>query len=310
MTRLGAIPIGIDPNIIDFGPFLLSWHGFFTFIAVAVAVYLVHRWGIREGTNSDALLSVSVWAIIGGIIGARILHIIDFWDDFYSHNPLSVLFIWQGGIAIFGAILGGFVGGSLYIMIRNSDWFLRVWGKYFRFAGEPNKAPLPGIGHLADIAAPALLIAMAIGRIGDIINGEHFASFTSLLWGVVYTHPESPGFGRPASHPAVAYEMLFDLALLLVIWPLRHRLRPHGMLFALYLALYSTGRFFISFLRDEFNTYFLGLNEAQIVALIVIIVTVPLLVYKAQLVRPAPRRESQQRPEGEPRREGQQREVR
>jgi phosphatidylglycerol:prolipoprotein diacylglycerol transferase len=134
MNVLGAIPIGIDPNIVDFGPFLLSWHGFFTFVAVAVAVYLVHRWGTREGMNSDALLSVSVWAIIGGIIGARILHIIDFWDDFYSHNPLSVLFVWQGGIAIFGAILGGFVGGSLYIIIRNSDWFLRLWGKYFRFA--------------------------------------------------------------------------------------------------------------------------------------------------------------------------------
>jgi phosphatidylglycerol---prolipoprotein diacylglyceryl transferase len=309
MDILAAIPIGIDPNIIDFGPFLLSWHGFFTFVAVAVAVYLVHRWGTREGMNSDALLSVAVWAIIGGIIGARILHIIDFWDVFYSHNPLSVLFVWQGGIAIFGAILGGFVGGSLYIIIRNSDWFLRLWGKYFRFAGEPNKAPLPSIGHLADIAAPALLIAMAIGRIGDIINGEHFASFTSLPWGVIYTHPESPGIGRPASHPAVAYEMLFDLALLLVIWPLRHRLRPHGMLFALYLALYSTGRFFISFLREEFNSYFLGLNEAQIVALVVIIVTVPLLVYKAQLVSPRTRREGRQPPRGEQRREGQQREV-
>lgn len=309
MDILGAIPIGIDPNIVDFGPFLLSWHGFFTFVAVAVAVYLAHRWGTREGINSDALLSVAVWAIIGGIIGARILHVIDFWDVFYSHNPLSVLFVWQGGIAIFGAILGGFVGGSLYIIIRNSGWFLRLWGKYFRFAGEPNQAPLPGIGHLADITAPALLIAMAIGRIGDIINGEHLASFTSLPWGVVYTDPQSPGFARPASHPAVAYEMLFDLALLLVIWPLRHRLRPHGMLFALYLALYSTGRFFISFLREEFNTYFLGLNEAQIVSLAVIIVTIPLLVYKAQLVSPPRRREGRQPPEGEQRRESQQRGV-
>jgi phosphatidylglycerol---prolipoprotein diacylglyceryl transferase len=308
MDVLAAIPIGIDPNIINFGPFLLSWHGFFTFVAVAVAVYLVHRWGTQEGMNSDALLSVSVWAIIGGIIGARILHIIDFWDDFYSHNPFSVFFVWQGGIAIFGAILGGFAGGSLYIIIRNSDWFLRIWGKYFRFAGEPNKAPLPGIGHLADIAAPALLIAMAIGRIGDIINGEHYASFTSLPWGVIYTHPESPGFGRPASHPAVAYEMIFDLALLLVIWPLRHRLQPHGMLFALYLALYSTGRFFISFLREEFNSYFLGLNEAQIVSLVVIMVTIPLLVYKAQLL-PA-RRGTRQRPAGSQQRESQQEEAR
>jgi prolipoprotein diacylglyceryltransferase len=90
--------------------------------------------------------------------------------------------------------------------------------------------------------------------------------------------------GRAASHPAVAYELIFDLLLVAAIWPLRNRLRPHGMFFALYLGLYSTGRFFISFVREEFNTYFLGLNEAQIIALAVVIVTIPLLVYKAQWV--------------------------
>ena len=182
--------------------------------------------------------------------------------------------------------------------MRNSNWFLNLWGKYFRFLGEPERAPLPGIGQLADIAAPALLIAMAVGRIGDIINGEHWATFTDLPWGVVYTHPESPGVGRAASHPAVAYELLFDLALLAIIWPLRNRLRPPGMLFALYGALYSIGRFFLSFLRVEQNTYFGGyLNEAQVVALLVIIIAVPLLVYKAQFVRPARRAAGRQRQE-------------
>ena len=96
--------------------------------------------------------------------------------------------------------------------------------------------------------------------------------------------------GRPATHPAVAYELLFDLVLLAALWPLRKRLRPHGMFFALYAATYSIGRFFISFLREEYNTYFGGLNEAQIVALIVIIITVPLLVWKAQIVQSDARR--------------------
>ena len=127
------------------------------------------------------------------------------------------------GIAIYGAILGGFAGGSSYVLIRNSNWFLALWGKYLRFAGEPQKAPLPSVGILADLAAPVLLIAMAIGRIGDVINGEHWAKFTDLPWGVVYTHLDSPGLSRAASHPAVAYELLFDLALLAIIWPLRNR---------------------------------------------------------------------------------------
>ncbi len=284
MSILGAISIPFNPNIIDIGPFLLSWHGFLTFVAVATAVILTVRWGRREGLDGDAILSVSVWCIIGGIIGARLLHVLDFWS-LYAANPLLIVMVWQGGIAIYGAILGGFVGGSAYILIRNSNWFLNFWDKFFRFAGEPDKAPLPQIGRLADIVAPALLIAMAIGRIGDVINGEHWAKFTDLPWGVVYTHVDSPGVNRAASHPAVAYELLFDLVVLAIIWPLRHRLRPHGMVFVLYGALYSIGRFFLSFLRVEVNTYFGGaLNEAQIVALIVVAITIPLLVYKAQFV--------------------------
>ena len=288
MEVLAVISIGIDPNLLDFGSVLLSWHGFFTFVAVAVSVFLVHRWGTRAGLIGDSILSVAVWAIIGGIVGARVVHIIDFWGQIYGDDPIQVIYVWRGGIAIYGAILGGFIGGASYIIIRNSDWFLALWGRFFRFAGEPHRAALPGVGALADIAAPAVLFSMAIGRIGDIINGEHFAKFSDLPWAVVYTHPDSPGIVQPASHPAVAYELLFDLVLLAVIWPLRHRLRPQGMFFALYGALYSTGRFFLSFLRVETNEYLMGLNMAQILALLVILVAVPLLVYKAQIVRAEP----------------------
>ncbi len=285
IDTLASIAIGMNPYLINAGGFLLSWHGVFTLIAVASAVFLVVRWGVREGMVADVLYSASMWAIIGGVIGARVLHVVDFWDEVYQYDFIRVFRVWEGGIAIFGAISGGFVGGSLYLLIRNSAWFLALWRPFSFIFGEPNKAELPRIGHLADVTAPALLVAMAIGRIGDIINGEHFAKVTDLPWAVIYTHPDSPGLGRPPTHPAVAYELLFDLALLAALWPLRKRMRPHGMFFALYAATYSIGRFFISFLREEYNTYFSGLNEAQLVALIVIIITVPLLVWKAQIVR-------------------------
>ena len=286
MDILSSISIGINPNLIDAGNFILSWHGVMTFIAVAVAVWLVARWGAKEGMIVDSIYSVSVWAIIGGVVGARALHVIDFWDEVYKHDFVSVFLVWSGGIAIYGAILGGFAGGALYIIIRNSEWFLSLWRTVFPFMGEAHRANLPSIGRLADITAPALLIAQAIGRIGDIINGEHYAKMTDLPWGVIYTHPNSPGILRPPTHPAVGYELVFDLVLLVAIWPLRDRLRPNGMFFTLYLATYSIGRFFLSFLREEFNEYFGALNEAQVVAILVVIVTVPLLVWKAQLVRP------------------------
>ena len=288
MGVLASISIGIPPNLIDWGNVILSWHGVMTFVAVAFAVWLVARMGGKDGMIVDSIYSVAVWAIIGGVIGARILHVIDFWDEVYSDDFLSVFSVWSGGIAIYGAIIGGFIGGALYIIIRNSEWFLSVWGTVFPFLGEPHRANLPGIGRLADITVPALLIAQAIGRVGDLINGEHFAKASDLPWAIVYTHPDSPATAfRPLSHPAVGYELIFDLLLLAAIWPLRNRLRPNGMFFALYLGAYSIGRFFLSFLRQEANEYFGALNEAQVVALIVVIIVVPLLVGKAQLVRPS-----------------------
>ena len=286
MGILASISIGINPNLIDFWNLTLSWHGILTFVGVAVAVWLIARWGGREGMNVDSIYSVAVWAIISGVIGARVLHVIDFWDDVYRDDLLSVFAGWSGGIAIYGAIIGGFIGGALYIMIRNSDWFLSLWRTVFPWMGEAQKANLPSIGRLADVSAPAVLIGMAIGRLGDIINGEHFAKVTDLPWGFIYTHANSPGIFRPPTHPAVGYEMVFDLLLVAAIWPLRNRLRPNGMFFTLFLATYSIGRFFLSFLREEFNEYFGALNEAQVVAIIVVIFTVPLLVWKAQLVRP------------------------
>ncbi len=288
MDILAVISIPFDPDIIRTAGFILSWHGFFTFVAVAVAVYLTWRWGRRDGLDGDAILSVSTWCIIGGIIGARVLHVIDFWDDVYQYDPMRIVQFWNGGIAIFGAYLGGFAGGATYILTRNAEWLHRVCDNAgLRWTGLHRPFPqIPSVSHLADIASPALLIALAIGRIGDVINGEHWSSFTELPWGWVYTDPDSFGYGRPASHPAVAYELIFCLIWAGVLWLMRDRIRPRGMLFALFFAGYSAGRFFISFVREEQNTYVFGFNEAQLVALVIMLITVPLLIYRARLVRP------------------------
>ena len=356
-----SITIGIDPNVFSWGNFTLTWHGLFTFVAVAVAVFLVGRWAKREGLVTDAVYSVAVWAIIGGIIGTRVFHVIDLWNDFYKDNPSQIFQIWEGGITIWGAILGGFVGGAAYIWIRNHPSFIKLWNDLSRRSGgasftirnlaaQPSKleelrnglgglapikafdyrrgmlkvtfekplgvsdlrpifqnfghtdvtidggrferAPLPSVGRLADITAPAVLIAMALGRVGDIINGEHLAQITSLPWGFRYTDPQTAllyrnaGLEGASTHPAVVYEMLWDLIVLGVIWSLRGRLRPYGMLFTLYLALYSVGKFFVQFLRLD-KEWAIGLTEAHFVAIVVLAITIPLLISRAKFVRRA-----------------------
>ena len=261
------IEIDIGPFLISSGSFLLSWHGFFSFIAVATAVYLVGRWAPMKAIDPDDIYSIAIWAILGGIIGARIAHVVDNWG-FYQYNLLQILFIWSGGIGIWGAILGGFIGGAAYALLQ--------------------KHP---VGVIADLTAPSLLLVQSIGRIGDIVNGEHCARVaTEFILAFTWVRPESDarvcanGVGVPVQ-PVIAYEMLWNLGALFIIWKLRDRIKPDGMLFALYLALYAVGRFFVTFLRQD-KVWTLGLQEAHFIAILVLAITIPLLVIKARPTTP------------------------
>ena len=257
------IEIGIGPNLVNFGNFLVSWHGFFSFIAVAAAVYLVGRWAPLKGIDPDAVYSIAIFAIIGGIVGARLVHVIDHWD-FYQQNPADVFAIWAGGIGLWGGILGGFLGGAAYALI----------------ARHP-------VGVIADLTAPALLLVQTIGRLGDIVNGEHCARATDFIFGFVWTNPLSDARNCGAEgvgvsvQPVIAYEMIWNMLALLVIWKLRGRLRPDGMLFVVYLALYSVGRFMISFARTD-KVWALGMQEAHYIALLVLAITIPIMAIKAR----------------------------
>ncbi|MBM3945177.1 MAG: hypothetical protein FJ317_06780 [SAR202 cluster bacterium] len=268
------IEIGIGPNLVDAQAgihWLIAWHGFFSFVAVATAVYLVGRWAPMRGIDPDVIYAIALWAIIGGFVGARVVHVVDNWS-FYSGNVGQMFAIWGGGVGVWGGILGGFIGGAIYAYIK--------------------KHP---IGVIADLTAPAMLIVQTIGRLGDIANGEHCAKATDWFIGFVWTHPESAaancanGLGV-AVQPVIAYEMIWNMIALGIVWRLRGRLKPDGMLYALYLALYSLGRFAVTFARDD-RVWALGMQEAHYIALLVLAITVPLLAYKARFVKRAPEEE-------------------
>lgn len=257
------IRIGIPPDLFHFGPFMGTWHSLISLLSILIAVVLIGRWAKQAGLKDDMVSSVAMWAVPGGLIGARLVHVIDKWG-FYSANPSQIIAVWNGGIAIYGAIAGGVIVGASYA----------AW------KGFP-------VRRLLDISAPGVILAQGIGRIGDLINGEHFSTPTDLPWGVVYTHPASPGFGRPPTHPAVGYEMLADFALFGVLWLLRGRLRPEGSLFALYAALYAAIRFPLAFLRLDSNSGALGLNQQAWISVIVFVGAVAALLFlKTRLVTP------------------------
>ena len=255
-VSLGSIEIGMDPDLVSIGSYDLSWHGLFVVLAVIVGVGWPAYWAKRAGISRDMVYSVALWAVPGGIVGSRLVHVLD--DvDFYINNPGQVFDFWEGGVSIYGAILGGIITAFIYTQLRG----------------------LP-FNRLADLTAPGLLLAQAVGRIGCTINGDAYGTPTSLPWGLAYTHPGA--FAEPgvAGHPAPVYEILWDLVIFAVVWRVRGRLKPEGTLLLFYLALYSFGRFFISFVREEPERLGL-LHQAHLIALLVMAITIPLLIYRA-----------------------------
>lgn len=248
--------IHIDPNLIVLGPLVLSWHGLFSAVGLGAGIWIALRL-LRGGpVPEDEVMTIAFWGTIGALIGARLLHVIDQWE-YYRQQPLQILLINEGGIAIFGAIIGGVLGGWVYARLRR----------------------LP-VGLLADAAGVGLILGQAIGRIGDVINGEHHGRHLpeGTPWAVVYTHPNTLGEPGVPNHLAVGYELVWDLLVFGVLLGLWGRLPRQGMLFWLYLLLYSAGRFVISFYRQD-TIVAIGLTQAQLVALGSAAVAIWSLVY-------------------------------
>jgi phosphatidylglycerol:prolipoprotein diacylglycerol transferase len=260
-----AIEIDIDPEIGEFGGLLLTWHGVFTAIGIAAGVLLAVYVGRRLGFTEDDVYSVALVSIPCGIIGARALFVIERWNDVVD-DPLDIIRINEGGIAVYGAVIGGVIGGVTYCWIRK----------------------LP-IRRALDGAAVGLLLGLAIGRIGDLINGEHFAKTTDLPWGVRYTNLNSPSvLGHPlpecvatssspdalgnlcVQHPAVGYDLLGCLLILGVMFLILRYVRRDGFAFFTFLLLYALLRFGESELRLDSREIIWDLTTPQVTSLFLI----------------------------------------
>ena len=229
------IEINIDPTIAEFGPFELTWHGVFTAVGIAAGVYWGVLLGRRQGYTEDDGYGIALVGVPCGIIGARALWVIENREQIDSFG--EIFRINEGGITVMGAIIGGIIGAVTYGLIRR----------------------LP-ITRGLDAAIFGALLGMAIGRIGDLINGEHIGTETDLPWGVIYTNPNSPGFpwsvtptGFTPRHPASTYEMIGDVLIIGVLWLVFSRIWKHrpGVTFFLGVVLYSAMRFGVSYLRID-----------------------------------------------------------
>jgi len=257
-------------NIWYIGAFPLRAYALCIIAGILVALIIANRrWRARGGTADNMELIVVV-AVPFGIVGARLYHVITDYQLYFGpgRQPLDALKIWQGGLGIWGAVAFGVLGA--YLVARR------------------RKMVFPAV---LDALAPAILVAQAIGRLGNWFNQELFGRPTTLPWGLEI----APQY-RPADyvqfatfHPTFLYEMLWNLAAaLLLVWLDRRFRLGHGKVFALYVVLYCAGRFWIEALRIDTVNEIGGFRLNNYTALIGFVVA---LVWFIWLIRNRPGRE-------------------
>jgi len=249
------ITINIDPIIFSIGHFMFRWYALIVVTAIAVGIWLAAREAERKGFKKDEIYDVAIWVIFPGILGARLFHVLDHWGHEYAANPIQALYIWEGGLAIWGAVVVGLLAVAVI-----------AWRRGWRLT------------RLLDAAAPGLVLAQAIGRVACIITGDAMGKPTNGPFGFAYTSPEAmvPQLGVYYT-PMPVYEIIANLGIFALLWQLRKRNWPDGLLFLVYLTLYSLERFLLGF-TSSYQILALGLTQSQIVALAGLLIALPVIV--------------------------------
>jgi phosphatidylglycerol---prolipoprotein diacylglyceryl transferase len=266
-VSLLSIPSPGDPFLIKTSLFQVRWYGLLLAIGVLLAGWIARREFRRRGLDPELAYTVAVWAVPLGLVGARLYHVATDWDAFSGHLS-QVPAIWNGGLSIFGAVLGGMLG--TWIGCRRAR--LPFW-------------------VVADCVAPGLILAQALGRWGNYFNQELYGKPTDLPWAVKIDHPQSPYAPGSTFQPMFLYESIADVIIFaLLIWFVRRywsRLSG-GTVFALYGTLYNGIRVPLETLKIDPADHVLGQRINVWVAALLFLVSAVAFVVLFRRRRPPP----------------------
>ncbi|MEZ5224459.1 MAG: prolipoprotein diacylglyceryl transferase [Ilumatobacteraceae bacterium] len=265
-------------GVLEIGPLSIHAYGLMIALGVVAAVWLTgRRLEARGGGTRDDASSMAVWAVLAGIAGARLYHVVTDWSDFQD-DPLRIVQIWKGGLGIPGGLLAGIVVGWYVTKRRGVD---------------------PRV--MATCAAPAIPLAQSIGRWGNWFNQELFGRATDLPWALEIDDDKLPAGFAPGTtfHPTFLYESLWNLALcgVLILIDRRRSPRPPRLM-GMYLLGYGVGRFWVEGLRIDDADEFGPLRFNQWVALTVAVLAAAYLVVSARRGATAPEPDAE--PDAEP----------
>ena len=252
-----VITIPFDPVLFRVGGFGIHWYGVAYVVAFAVGMRITSGYLRSRGFTDKQVSDLFWWNIAVGLLGARLYFVVQQPNlGEYLHDPVRIIAVWQGGMAFFGALMACLVTTLTYCF-RNR---LPLWAAL-------------------DAGALFATLPQAIGRIGNIINGDILGPPSSLPWAVRYTNPHTfaPAVGV-AYQPAGAYELLGSLALFGVVLLVLSRQPPVGIAGIVYLAAYPISQVLLFYLRSTEPVLAFGLKQAQLTALAFLVVVVPLLI--------------------------------
>lgn len=241
------------PILFKIGSITVHTYGVAMAFAFLASIFLIRHEAKRKSLNPDIAYDIVLFAMIGGIVGARLVYVIDHWHDFAT-NPAQVFAVWQGGLEFYG----GLIGGALAVMA-----FIRL-----------KKMP---IGKIADIVAPSLAVGSAVGRLGCFSRGCCYGKETTLPWGITFNNEQSGAWPLNVPlHPTQLYEFTYNLVILGVLWWARPHLKSDGLLFWLYITLYGLFRFIVEIFRANPDIY-LGMSGSQIFSIVMFLTGVTVI---------------------------------
>jgi|TARA_B100001964_G_scaffold244791_1_gene327923 phosphatidylglycerol:prolipoprotein diacylglycerol transferase len=213
----------IDPVLLSIGPFEIRYYGLFYVIGFIMAYFLLNHLAKKKelSINKDDIADLLLYVIIGNVLGARIFYVFIYNLPYYLANPFEIIAVWHGGLSFHGALIGAVIAVFYFCKRKKVDFY-----------------------EIADISVIPLALGLALGRLGNFINGELYGRISEVPWAVKF--PGVEGF----RHPSQLYESFKNLLIFFALWTIKDKKLPKGFLFWLFVIMYSVLRFIIEFFRQ------------------------------------------------------------
>jgi phosphatidylglycerol:prolipoprotein diacylglycerol transferase len=245
----------VHPEALQLGPLTIHWYGILLAVGFLLGVWTAGRRGLKAGLSPAVLSDLTMWLLAGGILGARVLHVVTYWEQDFVGRPISEVFaIWKGGLVFYGGLIGAALAGTVFAVWKKLPWL-----------------------KTADVLAPSIALGSVFGRLGCLTTGCCYGGKCEMPWAIRFPVEHQTG-GMPV-HPTQLYDSFANLVLYVGLAWLYRRRKFDGQVFGVFLIAYAVLRSVVEIFRGDYGELRAGgLTPAQLVSVIILVAGIALLV--------------------------------